>query len=86
MSRLAEQGRHQAWITGAVHSPDKYTHLTNLMRLIVDTLKVGGKKRKRRRRRRRKRKSYSSSSSSNNNDIYFNLCFFLCNTDNKYLL
>ncbi len=41
VDKLEEQGRQQAWVLAATHSRHKFTHLSGLMRVILDTLKVG---------------------------------------------
>lgn len=40
VEKLEEQARQQAWVLAAVHSPQKYSHLTGLMRVILETLKA----------------------------------------------
>ncbi|KAK8379093.1 hypothetical protein O3P69_019133 [Scylla paramamosain] len=43
VDKLEEQGKQQAWVLAAIHSPQKFAHLTGLMRVILESLKAASK-------------------------------------------
>lgn len=43
VDKLEEQGRQQAWVLAAVHSAQKFGHLTGLMRVILESLKAASR-------------------------------------------
>ncbi|XP_045119356.1 E3 ubiquitin-protein ligase RNF123-like isoform X2 [Portunus trituberculatus] len=43
VDKLEEQGRQQAWVLAAIHSSQKFAHLTKLMRIILETLKAASR-------------------------------------------